>query len=195
MNDFVKIAVPVAGDLLQHMDLSEDEAEQHIDATQHPATVVEQLMKAGFNLDAVRLLAHALPKREAVWWSCLAVRQNPIEENSLEAQAIAATEAWVRTPTEELRLLCRELAEKLKHKTPASWAAMAAAWSTGSLAPQDDPEVAPPEYLYAHAVGGAVNLAAVEGDAEQAKNRYPTYFAQGFDLARGGSGQVQPLAN
>jgi hypothetical protein len=191
MNDFVKITVQTAGDLLEHMDLSEEEAEQQIDVTLHPAVVVEQLMKAAFNLDAVRLLAHALPKREAVWWACLAVRQNPIEEGSVEAQAITATEAWVRTPTEELRLLCRELAEKLKHKTPASWAAMAAAWSTGSLAPQDEPDVAPPEYLYAHAVGGAVNLAAVEGDADEAKNRYPTYFAQGFDLARGGSGQAQ----
>ena len=191
MNDFVKIQAATAVELTQHMDFSEDEAAQQLDGNAHPAAAVEQLAKAGFNLDAVRLLAHALPKREAVWWACLAVRQTPIAENSLDAQAIAATEAWVRTPTEDYRLLCRSLAEQLKHKTAASWAAMAAAWSTGSLAAKDDPEVAPPEYLYAHAVGGAVNLAAVAGDADEAKNRYPTFLAQGFDLARGGSGQIQ----
>src|SRR6201993_3779119 len=32
---------------------------------------LERLEAGGFLLEATRLVAHALPKREAVWWACM----------------------------------------------------------------------------------------------------------------------------
>jgi hypothetical protein len=190
MSEFIKIQVSSVADLIKHMDFTDEGSSQFVVPSDHPAITIDKLTKADLNVDAVRLLAHALPKREAVWWACLAVRQCLIEEGSLESRAIAASEAWVRTPTEEYRQHCRNFGEQLQYKTPASWVAMAAAWSTGSLTDKDSPEVAPPEYLYAHAVGGAINLAAVVGDPEDLQKRYAKFIAQGFDLARGGNGNI-----
>ena len=36
---------------------------------------VEALVAGGFLLEATRLLSHALPKREAVWWALLCARE------------------------------------------------------------------------------------------------------------------------
>ena len=41
--------------------------------------------------DAVRFLAHALPKREAVWWACLCVRKAAGANPPPPAQAAPAS--------------------------------------------------------------------------------------------------------
>src|SRR5438445_11015692 len=55
---------------------------------------IDRLSAAELWIDTVRFLAHALPKREAVWWGCLAARaalgQPPPEPLR---QAVEAAEA------------------------------------------------------------------------------------------------------
>lgn len=53
-----------------------------------------------------------------------------------------------------------------------------------------DPIVPPPQYLYAQAVAGCINLSAVLPDGEFAIERYQHYMDIGFDIAKGGSGDI-----
>lgn len=189
MSEYVKIQAQAAKDLLNHFEFSEDDAANVVIHDEHPVGAINKLFDKKYYIDGVKVLAHALPKRESVWWACLAVRQSNISEGSDDDAALRAAEEWARQPTEENRQQCKLLSEKLGHKTAAAWAATAATWCTGSIADPDQPEVAPPEKLYAHAVAGAVSLAAV-GDPAQAEALYDRFLQQGLNLASGGNGQL-----
>src|SRR5262245_4657054 len=105
--------------------------------------------------DAARLLAYALPKREAVWWACLCIRQvAAADTRPADLVALEATERWVIEPHEANRRAAMQAAEGLALQTAASWAAVAAFWSNGSMAPPEAPPVTPGEYLTAQAVSG-----------------------------------------
>jgi hypothetical protein len=70
------------------------------------------------------------------------------------------------------------------YDTPGAWTAAAAGWAGGSLAPPDVPVVPPPEHLTAHAVAGAVALAAAS-DPEQLEARQMAFLHAALDLADG----------
>ena len=190
MSDYIKIQAASVGELLAEIDFSEDTAPSLFDAQDHPITAVNKLFDGECYIDGLRIMAHALPKREAVWWACLAVRHTISEEQADDNNALVVAEAWARQPVEGNRQQCKAWAEKLQHKTAAAWAATSAAWCTGSIAEEGQPEVAPPEKLYAHAVSGAVSLAAVAGDISEAEAHYRRFLDQGLNLAVGGNGQI-----
>ncbi|WBO58390.1 hypothetical protein GT370_14445 [Acidocella sp. MX-AZ03] len=60
-------ALPV---VLQRADL-QGPALASVDGLESVEAVVAALAQAGFGIEATRVLAHALPKREAVWWACM----------------------------------------------------------------------------------------------------------------------------
>lgn len=191
MTELIKIEALTAEELLQHFELVGDNADQYVVPETAPEVSIERLASAGLYLDAIKLLAHGLPKRIAVWWACLATRsvQKP-DADQANMAALLAAETWVKNPTEENRLRCKALGEATKYDTAASWAATSAAWCAGSMAKEGEPEVAPPEHLYAHAVAGSISLAASLEDPEHSTEKYSTFLAQGLDLARGGDGQT-----
>src|SRR5262249_60276058 len=86
--------------------------------------------------------------------------------------AVAAAEAWVYKPTEENRRAAMSKAQATQFDTPCAWAAVAAFWSGGSMAPPDVPVVPPPPFLIGRAVSGAVMRAAVTGPAGKIDPRY-----------------------
>lgn len=191
MAPLVRVRANVAAELLKHFELSE-EAAAIADQAAPPARFIEAMTRAGFFNDAVKFLAHGLPKREAVWWACLAARHAlPAAPDPDHEAAVVAAEAWAARPTEEHRVIARQLAEKTAFKTAASWAATAAWWSAGSMAEPGQPEVPPPPYLYAQAVASAICLAAVLPDPINADQRYQRYLSQGLDLAQGGRGEAR----
>ena len=185
----VKVQATVAAELLKHFELS-DEARPFADRSAAPARFIEQMMERGCFHDAVKFLAHGLPRREAVWWACLAARHTlPTESDAIHEAAVVAAESWATRPNEENRLVAKQLAEKTAFKSAASWAATSAWWSSGSMAEPGQPEVPPPPFLYAQAVASAICLAAVLPDPLNANQRYQRYLSQGLDLARGGRGE------
>ncbi len=188
MNDFVKLRAENTSELLSHFEL---DTEMEINTKVEPYKVILELQKNSDYMDAIRLLAHGLPKREAVWWACLAARQVQTPETDQDnIDALIAAESWVKKPTDENREKVATLSEKTKHKTAASWAATAALWCTGSIAPADEPFVAPPEYLYAHAVAGCIILAASQGSPKAPEQLLEQFLARGINLAQGGNGQL-----
>ena len=184
-----KVTAPRARDVCAHFDLSE-EAKGLLDDVIAPAAFLELLIEKGHLMDAIRLLAFALPKREAVWWACLCAREMLAQDAppALD-EVIKAAETWVYKPTEENRRLAMEKAEKAGFDKPASWAAVGAFWSGGSMAPPAAPVVPPAETLTAKAVSGAILLAAVQREPERAAERHRQFLDDGIDIAMGGTGK------
>jgi hypothetical protein len=148
------------------------------------------LMAAGQLRDAVAVMAQALPKREAVWWACLAARTLVDAETPPPVVAALETaEAWVYQPTEELRSTAMERAQATGFDHPGVWAAVGAFWSGGSMAPASAPAVPPAEHFTGLAVGGAVNLSAVMRQPEHAPEKLQNFLRQAIDIANGGSGR------
>jgi hypothetical protein len=161
-------------------------------ATRVPEAI-GQLAAAGFLLEAAKLCAHALPKREAVWWACMCVRHTrPADASATLEQICAAAETWVRKQTDESRRAAFELAQAAGFDTPEAWCAVGAFWSGDSMAPPDLPKVPPAPHLCGTAVAGAVNLAAVRGDPLQRDARLARFIESARDIAAGGAGRLAP---
>ncbi|HMK85625.1 MAG TPA: hypothetical protein VK437_06690 [Steroidobacteraceae bacterium] len=158
-----------------------------------PVDYLNELLAAGSLNEAVQFLAFALPPREAVWWACQCARDEWHEPAPPVLQAaVDAAERWVRQPTEEHRRAAMSCAQATDLKSPAAWAAVAAFWSGGSLAPENQPEVPPAPHLLGSAVAGAVMLAAVQSKPQLADPRRERYLASAIDIANGGTGRINP---
>ncbi|MCI0458617.1 MAG: hypothetical protein L0Z62_16770 [Gemmataceae bacterium] len=188
-----KVTVTKAAEVCKALPLG-DKARELLRDPLTPAQYLQLLMDNQQYLDAVRFLAHALPRREAVWWACLCARSSsgPNSAPAVRA-ALQAAEKWVADPTEDNRRPSMAAAEAATLETPAGCAAAAAFWSGGSLAPPNLPEVPPPEGLTARGVTGAILLAAVFTEPEKAIEKQRTFLTQGIDVANGTNRWKEPI--
>jgi len=148
-----------------------------------PPDYVSLLQEKSLFADAVRFLAHALPKREAVWWAWICARHAAGDNPPPKIlDALHATEMWISQPTDEHRRAAHAAAEAAQFSTPAGCAGLAAFFSGGSLAPPDSPAVPPGEFLTAKAVSGAVIFAAVSNEPAKAPEKFKQFLAQGLDV-------------
>src|SRR5664280_183621 len=149
----------------------------------HPLDFVALLMEKALYPDAVRFIAHALPKREAVWWGWVCARREAGEQPPPKIKgALDATERWIAQPNEDNRRLAMAAAQKAEMGTAAGCAGLAAFFSGGSLAPPDAPPVPPGEFLAAKAVSGAVIFAAVAKEPEKAPEKFRSFVVQGVEV-------------
>jgi hypothetical protein len=184
-----KLAVPLMP-LLPHMELDAS-GQKLLDGAEDAATGVERLQGAGRMIEAARIVAYALPKREAVWWACMCARATPDTKATPDDQAaLDAAESWVRLPDEKSRRAAMAAAEKAKFGSAEAWAAIGAFWSGGSLAPEGQPEVPPAEHLTGSAIAGAVLLAAVRIRPEKQLERLARYLESARSIATGGAGRM-----
>lgn len=184
-----KVLARKAAELCGSFELSPP-AEKLLEDAPTPVDFLERLAAAGLLSDAIAFLARALPKREAVWWACVCARETADPQASEKDRlALQAAEAWVYKPQEDLRRKAMAAAEAAGFGSPESWAAVAAFWSGGSVAPPEGPMVAPGEDLTPRAVAGAVMLAAVRTEPERAEERHRLFLVKGRDIADGGTGR------
>jgi hypothetical protein len=180
-----KVEARTAAEVCKRFPLGED-AKKLLRDGQTPRQFLDALLERQEYPDAARFLAHALPKREAVWWACLCARAaHGAGAPAKAAAALQAAEKWVADPSEDNRRAAMAAAEAAELGTPAGCAAVAAFWSGGSLAPPNVPAVPPGEHLTAHGVAGAVLLAAVLTQPEKAAERYRQFFTLGVEVASG----------
>jgi len=187
-----KLASPLAP-LLPRLEL-DAHAAGLLASVQTAAEGVLRLEGAGLYAEAARLSAHALPKREAVWWACMCAAAVPDAALPPEdAAARLAAEAWVRKPADEsLRRAAWDAAQLTAFSTPEAWAAVGAFWSGGSMSPEGQPVVPPAEHLTGVAVSGAVVMAAVRGLPQRAPERLARFLVAARDIAAGGAGRIAP---
>jgi hypothetical protein len=164
------------------------EARTHLSGDPRPHKFVDRLIQAGLHGEATRFLAYGLPEREAVWWATLCVRSVPAcWSDEIAKEALAAGEAWVKEPGESTRNRASAIAKRHKFElptAPAAWVATAAAWTAGGQPAPDKTASAPPERLTAHAVAGAIMLAAVV-EPSRATELYQRFLETGVKIAQG----------
>jgi hypothetical protein len=160
-----------------------DEARALLTPAHRPREFVELLAARGLFPDAVRFLAHALPKREGIWWAWVcAKRADGDTPPPVRKAALDATERWITQPTDENRRAAMRAAEAATFGTAAGCTALAVFFSGGSLGPPDQAVVPPGEFLSAKALTGAVKLAAVSTEPEKAPEKFRGFIAQGLDV-------------
>ncbi|MGL4554865.1 MAG: DUF6931 family protein [Gemmataceae bacterium] len=183
MNDPLKQPVPAV--LLKKGGLEPDErAGLRPDA--NAAQAADALAAAGHAGAALKVLAWALPRREAVWWAveCVAAHADA-DAAPEEAAALAAARQWAAAPSEDRRRAAEAAAADVNYATPAGQAAIAACWSGGSLAPPKLAVVPPPEHLLPRACANAALLAVTEGDPATAAARLARCVALAAEVASG----------
>ncbi len=148
-----------------------------------PRQFLELLIGKELFLDAIRFLAFALPKREAVGWGCLCVRHSlGTEEAAKISETQVAVERWVSNPDEGNRRTAQAAADKEGSESPSALLAMAAFFSGGSIAPAHLQPVAPPDHVTPQFVAGAVMVAAVKNQPEKAPEKYRVFLQKGMAL-------------
>ena len=154
---------------------------------------IDGLAAAELLVEATRLVAHALPRREAVWWACMCARATaPALITPFDRAALDAAETWVRTQTDEVRREAFVHAGHAGFNGPEAWAAVGAFWSGDSLAPLGQAPVAPPPHVAAAAVAGAVALASVRDFPERRADRLRRFLASAREIGAGGPGRMTP---
>jgi hypothetical protein len=154
---------------------------------------IDLLEAAGFLLEATRVLAHALPKREAVWWACMcAAHTAPPGLPEADRLAREAAELWVRHPTDKNRREAMRLAEATSYEEPETWPAVAVFWSGDTIAAEDQPAVPPTPHIAGKAVAGTIYLSAVRTDPGMQNARLKRFLESGRSIAAGGPGRLPP---
>lgn len=146
--------------------------------------LIKELVALNLLVDALKILALALPGREAVWWGCLAVRD--IMPGGKKTPELEAAEAWVFKPVVENKRKLRPLFED-----PGGMdVAMCEAAFNVPMPDDEEKSVSPP-----HLVGLLVFTAQVKSHffskiPEEIGLQGELLLARGLDIAKGGSGQI-----
>lgn len=170
VSGFAKVEPATAELVLDEMPDVPDEIIDARDSGQTPRELFEKLAESGLAMQALQFLTFALPKREAVWALVTAIEEISGQELSPADQAgLEAVKQWVLDPTEDNRRLAEVQANILNRKTPAGFAAQAAFWSEGSIAPAGEADVPVLEPLCANMIfAGAIELASRQDDFDAA---------------------------
>jgi len=183
-----KIHTEFVKDIIGHFEL-EDEANDLYKEDLTTIEFLELLMSKELYMDAITLLSHSLPKREAVWWACICAKKHQEAVNDeLFNKTLTAAEKWVYDPSEKNRRVAEFYAEKGQYETAASWVAAAAFWSGDSIMPEGEPAIAPAEYLYSHAVRGCIITCVGMNEESSIEDSYQLYLSHGLNIANGGNG-------
>lgn len=155
------------------------------------AEAIDRLEAGGFPIEATRLLAHALPKREAIWWACMcAAHTAPTNLPEPDRLARQAAEHWVRQPTDKNRRGAMRLADATTLGTPDALCAYAVFWSGETIGPEDQPPVPPTPHMAGKMVAAAVFLAAVRTVPSRQQARLMRFLEAGRNIASGGPGRL-----
>jgi hypothetical protein len=177
---------------LPHLDL-DPQGKVLLEKCRNSQEALAALERAGLLIEATRLVAHALPAREAVWWACACSRHTAASgaDRAVESKLLEAAEEWVRRPTDDLRRAAMKEAEAAGFKSPEAWAAVAAFWSGDSMSPPEAPKVPPEPHFTGLAVAGSIALAAARGEATRRSDRLRRFLVSAKDIAVGGAGRIE----
>ena len=174
----------LASEVAKPLSLS-DKAVQLLTPSITPRQFFDVLLNAPLPDDAIRFLAAALPKREAVGWGVLCIKSVlPKPSEPAAAKALALAEIWVKDPSEANRQAAGAAAEAAGYGTAMGCLAAGAFWSGGSLTPPDLPPVPPRDDLTGTAITGALFLAAV-ATPDGPEPTKAKFLALGAEIAAG----------
>lgn len=135
-----------------------------------PLQFAQSLLDRGLLADAARFLAHAFDRRAATQWAWQCVQAQLPDPSPDDSAILELVQRWLSDPSDALRREVYAAGENVGFGTAASWVALSAFWSEGSMGPPAAPPVPAAPHLTAHAVCGALQLVAV-AVPEQAEAR------------------------
>jgi len=154
-------------------------------------SLIGTLMEQQLFVDAIRYLALALPKREAIWWTIAVHKKLSTTsiDDKKELDAWKLVEEWVYNPDEKNRVGALAVAEALEFETAGSYAAMSVYWSGGSLTPAESGQIVlPGPGLSGTAVGASILMTCAQGEAQKVAVRHQYAIKIGLNVAHGGNG-------
>jgi hypothetical protein len=160
-----------------------EEAAAHVSDDQTPREHVDRLLEDELFADVVALLAHVLPRREAVWWAWSCARDVMDSPDPQTVAALESTSKWIVDQTDEQRRAAGDAAESLDYDSPAAMAALAAFMCGDTLGPVDAPPAPPPATGAAQAISGCICMAAAIGDPEGTDDRFRKFIERGMERA------------
>lgn len=136
---------------------------------------------------AIALCAYILPRREAVWWGCRSLRAMQ-QLSPAEVAILGAAEAWVRQPEDAQRRAALALGASSDAGLPATWMALAAGWSGGSIVPPELGYVRAPAEQTARAVRAGMLMAITRLPPAALRDSLGPSIESGIGLVRVGAG-------
>ncbi len=174
------LAVPA---ILTAAKLSE-KASPHLMSTPDARAFIERLAEAAAWQDAVAFLAHALPRREAVWWAWQCARDAAGDKPApAVAASLEATKSWIAEPTDAHRRAAFGAAEAAGLATSVGLTALAVFLSGDTLGPAEAPPAPPPPFAAAKAIAGSIHLTAAADVRANISERYAELVRRGLELA------------
>ncbi len=151
-----------------------------------PRPFLDVLIEKEHFADATRLAAHAMPRREGVWWGIRCARQAYGEKTpEKEEAALQTVERWIVDPSDENRREAFKAAGFAGHNTLAGQLADAVFFSSGSLAPAEAPPVLPNDNLCPNTIANVVILSVIKIGPAKMKDTFRRFLALGLDVAAG----------
>lgn len=145
---------------------------------------VQVLIQNKQYVDAVRVLAYALPTRQAIVWARLcAGYYSDANPSNASLKALDAVDQWLSESDDDKRRATMDAAKGAGFDTPAGSAALAVFFSGGSLGPPDVPIIPPQDYLTPNSVCGTVLLATLLHESEKSEEKYRVFLAEGLKIA------------
>jgi hypothetical protein len=103
----------------------------------HSLEFLRRLIAAQRWEPAISFCAYLLPRRAAVDWASRSVRRMMPSPRPDESRMLEFAEAWVADPDEPRRRKVLSAGTVGDTKSPATWVALAAGWSGGSIVPEE----------------------------------------------------------
>jgi hypothetical protein len=153
-----------------------------------PHDYMKTLAAAGKVMAAISFCAYFLDRQQATFWTCQCVRGLPGPLAAEEVRALSAAEAWVRHPSEPLRVAAHQVALRADHKSPATFAAYAAAFAGPGLPPplpgaESTPMIRVPPHATSQSVRAAFLLAGARLPPEKKEDYLRKWLAEGTRLS------------
>jgi len=144
---------------------------------------VDQVIAEGHLRDGVRLLAHVLPHREAIWWAWSCVRKGAAVPESAQKVG-AAVEAWIADPSDANRRSAFAIAQEAGLDNAVSMIGSAIFFSGGSISVPNQPEVPPPPGTASKLIAGSILVAAVFVEPEKQDEKLQGFLKQGLEVGK-----------
>lgn len=185
-----KVTPDNASDVIKAEDL-EPESAEFLKSDVRLETLIHHLEEAQLWPDAVKVMIHALPVREALWWACICARQmESLPADREEMAALEAAEKWVYKPNDENRRAAFELAQGNSSQSAGTLVALGVGFSAGNIPVLNDQYLDADISAFQDLVAAAVMLAATEKKGEALHERFALFMACGEDIGCGGHGRI-----
>ena len=151
-----------------------------------PFAFIESLIGQGNARRAMVFCAFVLPRREAIQWVWGALRQQPQPPSGTDATLLQLVEDWLKKPVEATRRTALDAGMSDPGKGACAWAALAAGWSGGSLSPNAEQPVPPPQHLTGHAVNVGLTLLVASQPLAKQRGKMEDLVADAVAMLRHG---------